>query len=375
MFHRFSLAFAAIAFCATTCAGQALAVWDFEPANQLGGTATGAFVNAEDASQGAAVLGGFLLPSPSGGAAGDALSGAGFPSSVTRDADAYFQVEIFCPAGDCDVTSISALYEADVDGPTAVYIAYATSIFGPYTDVTPAPLPLTPGSNAVNLPLAAPVLSAQDLFVRVYPVGASNTFANFYLGGISIDGSQSAAPLPLEFTSITARAEGRDITVDWTTADQFEVSHFEIYLSTSSADALQAVQRIDGFADTYGDHSYSARIHSTDVGTAYVQVVAVDVDGSRTVSELVTVDLNAAAGEQLRVINRGGGRYEVTGLAAATPSAQPHVLRLMAADGRLLQSYAPVIGEASIFIDTRGFGPGVHYLNSGTQTVSLPLIR
>ncbi len=289
-----------------------------------------------------------------------ALYAGSFPTSTTPGG--YFQARISGTA-DFDVTGLSGRFESTTGGPTAVIIQYSRSVS--FSDpVTVGTFPVVAGvSNTITAPALESTL--RTFVVRIFPIGATTAINSIALGEFVINGAL-AAPLPLDFTSVAAKTLGQDIEVTWTTAQQRGVERFEVLASFGESPELRTVATVDAGGDSAAEQTFRTTFPANDAAVAYVQVIGIDHDGTRTLSEIVAAGTGARAGG-LRLLS-------FVGEVATVTSASAKTLDITTATGQRLTTVAfDARGVASV--DLQSIPNGVLFLSAGEETLRLGLAR
>jgi hypothetical protein len=104
-------------------------------------------------------------------------------------------------------------------------------------------------------------------------------------------------PVPVELTSFTATANGKEVILNWTTATELNNQGFEIERASSKTSPRQEDWEKIGFVPGYGTttepKSYSYSDQSVNDGTNYYRLKQIDYDGSYEYSDVVEVDYRA----------------------------------------------------------------------------------
>jgi hypothetical protein len=123
---------------------------------------------------------------------------------------------------------------------------------------------------------------------NVFTTGSvsSNTVNSFGMFAIASIGWT----LPMKFISVAAEREQNDVVVEWKTAQEFNVDHFEIERSGASSDFRQigtvnALNNGNG-----GQYAYTDQMPLP--GTAWYRIKGLDKDGKTTYSEIAIVRQN-----------------------------------------------------------------------------------
>ena len=157
--------------------------------------------------------------------------------------------------------------------------------------------------DETNNPVLGPGLSGQwdGKYVGYQTVCFSSDSTNFYMwytaaasAGYVGDIGLAKAPnvTPVELTSFTALAKGKEIILNWSTATEINNHGFEIQRSISGKEFL-IVGFIDGYGTTSEQHNYSYTDKNLDNGKYFYRLKQVDFDGSYEYSNVVDVELRA----------------------------------------------------------------------------------
>ncbi|MBI5917413.1 MAG: T9SS type A sorting domain-containing protein [Bacteroidetes bacterium] len=93
----------------------------------------------------------------------------------------------------------------------------------------------------------------------------------------------SFLPLPVELTGFSAKADGRNAQLKWTTLSESNNSGFEIEMSTEDAD-FQQVGFVPGAGTTTERHDYHHFVPNLNPGIYYFRLQQIDLDGTVTFS-------------------------------------------------------------------------------------------
>ncbi len=162
-------------------------------------------------------------------------------------------------------------------------------------------------------------------------------------------------PLPVELTAFTAGEVTGGIEVRWTTGSEVDASHFEIWSGASPASFSKVAEVPAGGA---GD--YRITIDRQLAETQYIQLRAVDLDGSPKESRVVTVENNRGGteisvrvdGEQISLINEKS-------------SLIPGDLVAVDASGRTIYQSS----DANLPISTSDWPSGTYYIKVNRYTI------
>jgi hypothetical protein len=116
------------------------------------------------------------------------------------------------------------------------------------------------------------------------------TFSAFAVGD-----NLANATLPVQLTKLVANKAGEDVIVSWSTASEFNNSHFEVERSFNGAD-FEMAGKVDGFGFTNSESNYNfvdekAALNPT-AQVIYYRLKQVDFDGKHTFYGPVAVNIN-----------------------------------------------------------------------------------
>jgi hypothetical protein len=114
-------------------------------------------------------------------------------------------------------------------------------------------------------------------------------FSEFWLND---GGLFAATPLPVKLISFNARKQSNnDVLIEWKTADELNVDHYEIEVSRSNSDYQSNHFEKIGSVKSLGNSAVQQNYNFTDVennktGIRYYRLKIVDIDGSFRYSEI-----------------------------------------------------------------------------------------
>ncbi|MCW8813406.1 MAG: T9SS type A sorting domain-containing protein, partial [Chlorobium sp.] len=103
---------------------------------------------------------------------------------------------------------------------------------------------------------------------------------------------RSNLSVPVEFTSFTAISNGKEVTLNWSTATELNNLGFEIQRSTEGKEFF-TVGFVNGHGTTTEQHIYSYADRNLDNGTYNYRLKQVDYDGSYEYSDVIEVEWRA----------------------------------------------------------------------------------
>ena len=121
--------------------------------------------------------------------------------------------------------------------------------------------------------------------------GCGNDFA---LDDIMLSQCPQAGPAPVEFLNITARQKGSGVSVDWSTAQEFNSSKFEIEKSVDGNNGWSYVGTVRGAGNSSALRSYNLYDPRPYSGFNFYRIKQIDKDGQFKYSKTVNVKINTA---------------------------------------------------------------------------------
>lgn len=131
-------------------------------------------------------------------------------------------------------------------------------------------------------------IPAIDALFSIYFTDASHGWATGHLGTIIA----TENPVPVELTSFTAEAAGNEVVLKWHTATETNNKGFEIERKTAD---WEKIGYLPGYGTTSQERYYSYKDKNMEAGSYSYRLVQVDLDGTRTESEIVNVKIDNPA--------------------------------------------------------------------------------
>ena len=125
-----------------------------------------------------------------------------------------------------------------------------------------------------------------------------NSFGPFTLSSMTTEN-----PLPVSLLDFSARAQGNNVMLDWTTTTEINNDRFEILSSESSSGptVFEEIGQVKGIGNSTSVHKYSyLDERPSKKGTYYYRLHQVDFDGKSTHSNIVAV--NFKEGNELTLV-------------------------------------------------------------------------
>ncbi len=130
----------------------------------------------------------------------------------------------------------------------------------------------------------------------------------------SITGSN---PLPIELLSFDALPNGNVVNLEWSTASEIDNLWFDVERSADAYEFADVI-RVPGAINSQSTLHYSAVDVQPLSGTSYYRLRQTDVDGTSTVSNVVTVVRGGQHGQPITVVSNDGSALVYHGMAAGS---------------------------------------------------------
>jgi len=165
---------------------------------------------------------------------------------------------------------------------------------------------------------------------------AGNTVTTTGISSLSLGELILAAELalPLRWGVVTATRQQGSVAIRWITEQEAQVSHFEIERSTNGLQWTTAIAHIPAI-NQQAAHEYRQTDRPNYNGTLYYRIRQTDLDGRHTLSKVVMVGPESAAGSLTVHPNPANGYIRLSGPEAA----QIGVAELYNAGGMLLKTW------------------------------------
>ena len=118
--------------------------------------------------------------------------------------------------------------------------------------------------------------------------GCGNDFA---IDDIKFVSCPDGGPLPVKFAGISATQKGSGVSIDWSTAAEYNNKYFDVEKSLNGT-SWTAIARIDGAGNSNATLKYNAYDAKPAAGYNYYRVKQVDIDGKSDYSSIVKVNIN-----------------------------------------------------------------------------------
>ena len=180
-----------------------------------------------------------------------------------------------------------------------------------------------------------------------------------------------AIPLPLDLVSFTGKRRGEVSVLNWQTADEKDVSHFEVQRRSSTADAFAGVGRVAA-RNISGLQNYSLVDEQPATGVNYYRLKMVDLDGTTSYSHEVAVTFDKMAGGlELSLYPNPAENFVYVQTNGGDAAMSSYSMVVYDAAGRMMNLPATVsLSDELTRLDVSGLSAGVYVIRiSGSDTV------
>lgn len=226
-------------------------------------------------------------------------------------------------------------------------------------------------------------LGAVSNYILVYRPGQTGAWtevasANSIVGDqifftnqvLSLDGYYTLAtkdftvsPLPVELVNFDAQLEGRQVSVTWQTASEFNSSHFEVLQSTDGEN-WSSIGRISAQGNSQETTDYELFDENPASGISYYQLKQVDQNGSSHLSDIRSVN-NGSKINQVKIYPNPTDK----GLVTLVSDEPIRILSVYNALGKIVFE-TTLNSEEAYLLDTQSFESGMYWVslnNSGEK--------
>ena len=183
--------------------------------------------------------------------------------------------------------------------------------------------------------------------------------------------TQSSA-LPVEFASFTGTADGRDALIRWQTASESNNAGFKLLHKAPDAESSRKVAFIEGVGTTTEAQQYKYQVSDLSAGTHRFQLEQVDLDGSTSLSDPLTLTVGA---KETRLELVGANPFSTTTQVEYTvEDSAPLEVVLYDVMGRkvrtLVKGSHPENTTRTVTVDGSDLSSGIYFLRLKTERVT-----
>jgi Secretion system C-terminal sorting domain len=197
------------------------------------------------------------------------------------------------------------------------------------------------------------------------------------IGGIRISRTWAGlfGPIPVEMTSFDANAKGNTNVLNWKTATEINVSHFDIERSTDGIGNWTKIGQSKAAGNSVALNAYNF-VDEKPFAVSYYRLKTNDLDGKLSYSKIVSVKQNIGKGT-FKIFPQPVGDIATIQLESATSATT--TISVLDASGRLVLSKNAQIteGSNSLNISTQNLASGLYLirLDNGLTTITERFIK
>lgn len=173
----------------------------------------------------------------------------------------------------------------------------------------------------------------------------------------------SLAALPVNWLSVTGQYSNKQVSLNWSTAQEQNNEGFEIQHSTTGADFV-TIGKVGGKGNTTTVSHYSFNTGSYQAGNNYYRLKQIDLDGRVEYSRIVTIAITDATTGITLAPNPATGKVI---LRLDKPYSKPVTVVITDASGRQAKQQTIQPGNAISTIYLNGLTQGIYWLTIKDQ--------
>lgn len=216
---------------------------------------------------------------------------------------------------------------------------------------------LVDSDNDGNFNDETPIPGATNISGNIYGFAGVTAIANglrFTLGTTNL----TQTPLPLTLLGFNANVLGETVVLHWTTANELNVSHFEVEQSENGAD-FRNVKSIKAQGNTNFQVEYSAELKGIST-TTYFRLKMIDHDGSYIYSNKIVVQPKTLENQVALYPNPANEKITLKGFS--TPMHKLQIFDVYGVD--LTSTLKTTQLENSVEINIQNLPRGMYFLNT-----------
>ncbi|MBL7700484.1 MAG: hypothetical protein JNK79_20125 [Chitinophagaceae bacterium] len=164
---------------------------------------------------------------------------------------------------------------------------------------------------------------------------AQSSFGAFVVGSLNFS-------LPLSFMGVTAKRKNSFSLVEWNTAEEYNVNHFEVERKDNNNNSFTKITEVPAH-NSFSNH-YEIEDHLPLEGTAYYRIKSVDRDGKYQYSKIVAVSDKSSG--SMAVINNPA-RNDIYISVGSAPKGN-YVYQLTDGSGKIVQAGQVLLDGQSV---------------------------
>ncbi len=231
------------------------------------------------------------------------------------------------------------------------YNSNCSSVFG--FNCRRVPYWSNPNNTMTGDPMGVPIGSSQ---------ASDNAFALNRASCMVAAFSETLTSFPVIYQDWQVSKEGRNIILDWSTAQEVNNQGFEIEARSDTSEAFQKLAFVAGRGNSNEVHRYAYQFKDAFPGRHYFRLKQIDLDGQYAYSSIKEVEINGSNKLYHHVFpNPSAG---ITQLQLSLSQESEYRIDLMDIDGQIienLQAGELKAGSHRFTFNTQGLSPGLYF--------------
>ncbi|MDE3213648.1 MAG: T9SS type A sorting domain-containing protein [Bacteroidota bacterium] len=190
---------------------------------------------------------------------------------------------------------------------------------------------------------------------------------DFSVDDIQVALCAQGGPTPVEFLGITANQSGNGIKIDWSTAQEFNSSSFEVQKSADGNGGWTSIATVAAAGNSSTLRHYEAYDPAPFNGANFYRLKQIDIDGNYTYSKTVMVSVSA---NQTSITVLANPFHDNLTLSFSSAANQQVYARLFDMTGQqvAIEKWSVSAGTSSQgFSNVNGLQPGMYILHVSGQ--------
>ena len=127
---------------------------------------------------------------------------------------------------------------------------------------------------------------------------ATGTFSTPQIGGSNLTAANCLGILPVKLISFTGELQNKNVLLKWVTAEEVNVSHYEVESSTNARN-FKTIGNVAASTNNSGKYSLVHADANSSTGVIYYRLKTVDVDGKLSFSSIIKIQLKGSSRMQI----------------------------------------------------------------------------
>ena len=204
-----------------------------------------------------------------------------------------------------------------------------------------------------------------DAYLASHP--ASNKYLTIDVNGFSefwLHGSSTNAPLPVELTRFEANCNDNGAEVSWSTASEYNASHFKVKRSLDGVD-WTTIAYVDAAGNSQQMIDYTIEDNQSTDRTVYYLLEQYDLDGTKQDERFTSLDCESSNDDLTMLVYPNPGNGEMTINFVAPEAYGAAYVTFESLNGMVVENVPVTIksGQNNIILDCSSYAPGIYMIN------------